>query len=418
MKRIILTLLLLNLLTIPSFAQREGALASLTRQRSLPLIGAGNIGAAKANNDPIGYYLNPAILGYTSQNNHTSLFFMPTKAEWGGNSEITFNTFGFNIGYNLTEYNIPISVGFGYMNDILNYDQYSTEGRDIFNSYDLFNNFSFGIGLDYYLLLNLGFSIKSYDSKPSLFSYRDQVNTKGTAFDYGAMIIVPISKLIFKDVTFDFGSSPIKPTMNFTIGYSLTNVGEEVVYFNKERTDPHSRTARLGYTFDFGFDTFIDENIVNFISYSFTAEAEDILINQKPCSEGVDYCYPREFDSYQLPLGDIDINKHLIILEEDEKVIVHIGHTIKIFETITFTFGSYRGGAYMNSWENIETSNKGFGISSEGVLKLWSASSNNSIINYIAKHFVLEYYYTSRFEGWWVKTDMHGISLHMNNIEL
>ena len=160
MKRFILALLLLNLLTIPSFAQGEGAMPVMTMQRSLPLIGAGSIGAAKANDDPIGYYLNPAILGYTSQNNHASLFIMPSKTKF---YNMTFNSFGFSLGYNFREFDIPISVGFGYMYDILDYGQHSTEGRDIFNSYDSFNNYSFGVGIDYYLLFNLGFSIKSYN---------------------------------------------------------------------------------------------------------------------------------------------------------------------------------------------------------------------------------------------------------------
>ncbi len=79
MKQLILTILLLNLFNVSNFAQGEGAMPVMTLQTSLPLLGAGWIGTAKPNNDPIGFYLNPAILGYSSQNNHASLFFMPTK---------------------------------------------------------------------------------------------------------------------------------------------------------------------------------------------------------------------------------------------------------------------------------------------------------------------------------------------------
>jgi hypothetical protein len=106
MKRLILALLLLNLLNVKSFAQGEGAMPVLTFQTSLPLIGAGVIGVAKPNNDPIGYYLNPAILGYTSQNNHASVFFMPTKIDWipAFGLDLTKETLGFNLGYNVVSY--------------------------------------------------------------------------------------------------------------------------------------------------------------------------------------------------------------------------------------------------------------------------------------------------------------------------
>ncbi len=398
MKRLFLALLLLNFMNVLNFAQGEGVLPSLTMQRSLPLIGAGNIGAAKANNDPIGYYLNPAILGYTSQNNHASLFFMPTEMKFRG---IPTSTFGFNVGYNLKDFSIPISVGFGYMNDIINYETYTA------SIYDSFKNFSFGVGIDYYVLLNFGVSIKSY--KSSLGPYGGRGQAKGTAFDYGAMIIAPISKLLFNDMKINISDiSTIKPTVNFTIGYSLTNVGDEVVYFDKVQSDPLSRTGRLGYTLDFGFDTFINENKVNLITYSFTAEVEDILIEKNE---------ENQFVGYQSFLGDINIGRNLIQLEEDEKVRVRIGNTINIFETITFTFGFFaKRGNIDEHYQSNKT--KGIGFSSEGILKLWSYSANNSTLSYIAKHFILEYFSVAKYTGSWAETDMSGFSLHMKNVEL
>ena len=96
MKQLILVAFLMSLLSLSTFAQGEGAMPIMTMQTSLPLIGAGEIGVAKPNSDPIGFYLNPAILGYTSQNNHASLFFMPSKADWfpSLNLDLTRNTYG------------------------------------------------------------------------------------------------------------------------------------------------------------------------------------------------------------------------------------------------------------------------------------------------------------------------------------
>lgn len=431
MKQLILVVALINLLNVLNFAQGGGALASLTMQRSLPLIGAGNIGAAKANNDPIGYYLNPAILGYTSQSNHASIFFMPSKTEWipDLSHDITLNTIGFNVGYNLENFNIPISVGFGYMHDKLSYEMpiYSSDTypdrsqiqTGVSESYDSFDNFSFGIGIDYYVLFNLGLSIKSFESTLSDGSVTESAN--GVALDYGAMLITPISKLFFNSVKFDLSNNTIiKPLVNFTVGYSLSNVGDDVVYIDEAQADPLSRTERLGYTFDFGFDTYINSNKINIITYSFTAEAEDLLLNEKVLKtenghNGYSYFYYT--DGYQSIMTDININKHLIQLEGDDNVIVRTGHTINIFETITITTGIFFGRGYQYSGvDGLDT--KGYGFSSEGLLKLWSYSSNNPTLDYIAKHFVVEYYDVTLFDGSDLETDMNGIALHMNNIEL
>ena len=414
MKRSILVLLLLNLLNGLNFAQGEGALSGHTMQRSLPLIGAGQIGVAKPNNDPIGYYLNPAILGYSSQNNHASIFFMPNKTEWikAFGLDLTRNTFGFNIGYNFKEYDLPISVGFGYMHDKFSYGTFSVTGPsgpeviDEYEAYDSFDNFSFGVGIDYGVLFSLGFSVKPFDSNmgDNITENETMPNkASGTAFDYGTMIIVPISKLLFNNVKCDLSNTTfIKPTTNFTLGYSLTNVGDEIVYGDNEQADPISRTARLGYTIDLGFDAYINKNKVNLISYSFTAEAEDILIKQNDS---------HEFDGYQSFLGDIDVGKHLVQLKADDKVIVHKGHTINLFETLTITTGSFTGRGY----PEVKNTN-GYGFSSEGLLKLFSYSANNTTLNYIAKHFVVEYYDVTIFADWQFETDMEGISLHMKNI--
>jgi len=121
MKKSILILVLLSLFNVTNFAQ--GFMPMMKQQVSLPLLGAGWIGTAKPNNDPIGFYLNPAILGYSSQNNHFSLFFMPNSANWipSWKLDITRNTYGFNFGYNFKEFGFPISVGFGYMHDKFDY---------------------------------------------------------------------------------------------------------------------------------------------------------------------------------------------------------------------------------------------------------------------------------------------------------
>ncbi len=405
------------------FAQGEGAIPVMTFQTSLSLIGAGEIGAAKANKDPIGYYLNPAILGYTSQNNHASLFFMPSKVDWFPKwniSDLTKNTYGFNIGYNLSEFDIPISIGFGYMHDMFNYGTFSrtsSDGPEVigqYESYDTFDAYSFGIGFDYYLQFNFGMSIKPFESNLSDSPTENEPSSgkaEGTAFDYGIMIITPISTLLFDDAKYEFCETAyLKPTVNFTLGYAITNIGDEVVYFDEAQSDPLSRTGRLGYTFDFGYDAHINDTEINLFTYSFTAEVEDILIKTVEPEPGV---FGGKFDGYQSLLGDIDVWDNLVLLNPSDKVVVHKGHTLNLFETLTLTSGGFVGRGYSTT-----AGTSGYGLSSEGLLKIISGTFDKPFLNYIAKHFVIEYYDVTMFDGYnGLDTEMNGIALHMNNIE-
>lgn len=246
MKRLIIVLVSLSLFNIYNFAQGEGELPVMTIQTSLPLIGAGEIGVAKPNNDPIGYYLNPAILGYTSQNNHASLFFMPNKVDWipSWNHDLTKSTYGFNLGYNFNEFGLPISVGFGYMHDRFDYGTLYSTGSGIpliiggqTDSHDSFDAYSFGVGIDYYFLFNIGMSIKPFDSRfndSPLENENTIMSAEGTAYDYGAMIITPISQLFFDNYKYEFcNNSYLIPSVNFTLGYAITNVGDEISYIDE-----------------------------------------------------------------------------------------------------------------------------------------------------------------------------------------
>ncbi len=417
MKRFILALSLLAIFNSFSFAQGEGAMPVMTMQTSLPLMGAGNIGTAKPNNDPIGFYLNPAILGYSSQNNHVSLFFMPNKADWLPlfRLDLTKNSYGFNLGYNFKEFGLPISLGFGYLHDKMDYGTfyrtgvYSPEIIGEFNPYDIYDVYSLGIGIDYYLLFNFGMSIKPFESNLSDQPTENEVGiggkVEGTAFDYGAMIIAPISTLFFDDVKYKFCETAyIKPFINFTLGYAISNIGDEVMYVDEAQKDPLSRTGRFGYNLDLGFDAYVNGTIINMLSYSFTAEAEDILIDQNDM---------HHFVGYQSFLGDIDVWDNLVLLSPSDKIVLHKGHTLTLFETLTLTSGSYIGRGYHTT---VGTS--GYGFSSEGISKIIGNSVENSFLKYLAKHFVIEYFNATILEDYnGFDTELSGISLHMKNIE-
>jgi len=393
--------LLLLFFIKPAYGQGEAAVPFLVLQQSPLLHGAGQIGTAIPMKDASGFYYNPAQLGYFSQENNLSLFFMPQKTKWLGNYflDLSFQSFGIAVGYNFKkdDNDLPLSIGVGYLHNKLDYGDYFGPKQ----SYDAFDCFSVGASYDYYLLFNLGMSIKSYTSILPESPTESEIgfpSASGTAFDFGAMITAPFSKLLLNDYKFNLDEkSVLKPKVDFTLGYSLTNVGKKIYYIDPAQADPIPRTARLGYSFNFALE--LSDNWVkklNVVDYSFTAEAEDILIKRDSLGN----------TEYQNFLGDINIGKHLIELKGDQSVVVHRGHILRLFETIVIISGRFNG----NGFDNRKTN--GIGLSSEGLFKLLNTSINNPVINYLTNHFVLEYYDTNIFVDSGFDTNLKGLVLN------
>ena len=400
--------LILSLICNLSFAQGEAAVPFLELQQSPLLQGAGQIGVSIPMSDPLGFYFNPAQLGYFSRENSFSVLALPQKVNWLENffPGLTFQTFGITAGYNFhnNKNNFPLSIGVGYIHNRVTYGEFAgTYGS--FESYDDFDCFSLGASYEYYLLFNLGFSVKPFSSHLALLEDGTTAQASGTAFDFGALILAPISKLFFDNIKYNLDpDSYVKPKFDFSLGYSVLNIGKKISYVDAAQADPIPRTARFGYTFNFGLDLFTNKNRLNTLDYSFTAEAEDILIKRS-----MDYNSYLYISEYQNIWGDINFGKNLIELKGDQNVTVHRGHIFRLFETVILTSGRFNGGGYDNRKTN------GFGISSEGIFKLLGASINNSTINFIADHLSLEYYDTNTFVDSDFETNFKGFALYFKN---
>lgn len=383
-------LILLNIFSSYIFAQEaisvhSYALPFLTLQQSPLLSGAGQIGTAIPMQDAIGFYYNPAQIGYFSRTNSLSGFFMPQKSQPVSLlPEVSFQNSSVTIGYHV---NSPLSIGFGYIHNKVSYGIFSTTNPNNPNStakyenYDSFDGYTIGFGYNYYMHFNFGFAIKSYRSVLNDFNQNNQSTFRkidGTAYDFGALIIAPVSQLLFRNAKFYItDDASLKPDIAFTLGYSLSNVGDKVSYIDPAQADPLPRTARLGYSFNFGLDLSLLGVRLNTVDYSFTAEAEDILLESNADTTGI---------NYQSMFGDISLKDNLIDLKGDGNVIVHRGHIFRLFETVILTSGRINGSSYRNIKSN------GFGVSTEGLFKLLSTMIDNSTINYIADHLVIEYY--------------------------
>ena len=411
MKSVILCALFFSVsfFRINLYAQGEAAVPFLLLQPSPSLSAMGQTGTALPTDDPFGFIWNPAQLGYTSQTNNLSFIFYPSKIDWLPTFNLGLEIKGsaFNTGYNFKDLiGIPISAGFGYSDltvefgKFFRYDEFgnlisASDARDNYRAY------SFGIGLDYYIRFTAGFSFKNVSS---LLSDRPtgpdsiRISADVNVIDFGFLLTVPVIKLIDKDLKFGIENRFLKPYFDFSLGYSKSNIGDDVTYSGLPFSDPLPRMDRIGYTISTGIDIISDELNLNTFNFALTVEADDILVG---------------WDStwfYQSTLSDLKPWKHLISIEGTDNIVSHIGLKFDFFETFSLYTGHFSGRGF------DERKTNGYEIKSSGLFKLWALWANNPITDFISNHFDVRYYNTNFFADHEFETKMTGLAFHLKNI--
>ena len=410
-------LLVALMFSINLSAQGEAAVPVLTLSQSPQLFGMGQVGVSVTFDDPLAFYHNPAILGFQSRDNNFSTSILTDKVNWMGRM-YDFNVFGFNFGYNLerTFPFIPISVGLGYSKAKMSYGTYwhfssNSELIGTASPYDEFSTISFGASLEYYSVLSFGISNKSVKSKigarvtsdPNSFK---EITVEKSLIDYGFLLEVPISQLILKNIKWNIDERNfLSPKTSFAIGYSLTNIGEDIYYTDPQQKDPLPRTARLGYNLNFGLDLTHNAKKINLLDYYFFAEADDILISNS--QSGFEY---------QKPLSDLSFSKNLIQLKADNNILVHKAHMIELLEIVKLTSGSYYGRGFNDGIQiNSYPKSSGFAVSSKGIFKILNILTTNKIISFVKEHIVIEYVQSSNFKGVPSETDFSAFNIYLKN---
>jgi len=155
------------------FAQGESAVPMLYLNPSPKLNGLGMVGTSLPNDDPAGFYYNPAQLGYISQTNNVSFQFYPSKLNWLGLNFTKYENTSFNIGYNFKNLlgGLNLSAGFGYIHSKMNFGNFIFSAPDSptplysADSFDQFDAYGFGVGIDYLVQFNLGITYKNIHSQ-------------------------------------------------------------------------------------------------------------------------------------------------------------------------------------------------------------------------------------------------------------
>ncbi|MEJ2104999.1 MAG: hypothetical protein P8X47_10540, partial [Ignavibacteriaceae bacterium] len=219
-----------NLFSFKTFAQGEAAVPFLLLQPSPSLSAMGQTGTALPTEDPFGFLWNPAQLGYTSQTNNFSFIFYPSKLEWlpGFNLDLELKAIALNAGYNFKELiGFPLSFGFGYANPEINFGEFiRTGGGDplpigTFEAKDYYNSYSFGLGIDYFVQLSVGYTIKSVTSilsdQPTGLE-QGSARAEATVNDFGILLNVPVLKLIDDKLMLHLDENLFaKPNFNFSL---------------------------------------------------------------------------------------------------------------------------------------------------------------------------------------------------------
>jgi hypothetical protein len=395
--------------------QGQSAIPFMMYQPSPEFQGSGSIGVAKPAENPMGFYTNPAQLGYYSTKNRMSVLTMPKTKDFMGLSGINLKSHLMSAGFDLERIfpGLPVSVGFGYMNSKMSFREvYVSNPADSeilgkFSPSDEIESYSAGMSFKYYAYFNLGVTFKRFNSQivsnpnspqPSLYE------TDGNAYDLGAMIILPVSELFLSNTKFmmDDGNF-VTPNIKLSTGYSITNIGDEIYYNDPAQSDPLSRVARLGYSLNFGFDFNIQDELIKLFDYSLTIENSDILVEDNPNLNDPEY---------QNFLGDISLAKNLIGAKSTSEVTVHKGHSFNLFETITVFMGTKEGRAFPRNHSG------GYALSTSGISKLIKTKTENKILTFIVNHLELNYYDIEYEFEYIDKTRLQSLSLSIKNIGL
>lgn len=390
MKKLILAIILLFWATVSNYAQGEAALPYLGLSQSMQSFGTGGSGVSFVTTEPSGYYFNPAILGSTSKESHIAFSFLPSKTKWieRADDHALTRTNALNLGYNLENYfGLPVSVGLGFINDEIDYKNISE-----MDQFDKFSSYSLGVNLDYLVSISLGLTYKSYES-----TLTKEYKADGSVLDFGLLMEISSKRLLSNYSFWKFGENNFRPKIDFAVGYSVSNIGDEVDFGFDNQKDPLPRTARLGYSLKAGLDYKFNDSPIELFSYTFIAEASDVLVKERSV-ENNDI-------KYQSISGGFRLVDNFIHLENDKNINIHMGNVFNFFETVSLTFGRTRGEAYSNVMSSA------IGVSTRGLFKLLSNTIDNENLKYLFDHFIIEYYTAKMNEQTFAETEMSSLNI-------
>ncbi|MCI0706535.1 MAG: hypothetical protein L0Y80_03500 [Ignavibacteriae bacterium] len=300
--------------------------------------------------DPIAMLSNPGQLGLQSFSRHAGYSTYIYKTQWlplFGIPDLTYDVRAGMVGINadhFLELPFKLSLGIGYSRVYLNLGQVliaSPDGPEVigtYHSYEVSNAYSAAFGVEYYVKLGLGVNIKKIHSHLSPFGGEQDPGAgeaKVTAYDIGFLLNVPLSCLVMDDPTESvFSLVPnTRSTLDISIAYARSNIGDQVVYGDPTEADPLPRYASVGFSAE--YSVYGNDNLagMKFFSLAFARQTEDLLVQYS--SPGV--------ATYQTGLGDINLFDGLILGKNNSTMEILTGWRMSVFELYSIRIGRFNG---------------------------------------------------------------------------
>jgi hypothetical protein len=391
------TLLVFCLLALHSsvLAQGEAAVPFLLLPVSARSNGMGGAGTALVLDEPLSIMGNPAQLGSFSLHGTVALAFTPSAGAGAGQyaqTNLKHTGYGFMAGYRLDSLvTLPfrMSAGIGYTHNLFDYGTFmrtSSEGPDVigtFEAWERANGLTLGIGLEYGVRLGIGGTLKWITSNLSPIGTEEEMGAataEVTAHDFGTLLEIPVADLVIPlVVSGDPETGSIKPVLDLSASYALSNVGDEVVYIDPDQADPLPRNVTTAVGLVAGVEGTIHAIPWNFGTIRWTRQGEDLLVTRH--GDGT-------FE-YRSGLGDMKFADDVLLGKENPKIAQKTGWEVELFEFVAFRGGNYRS-AY-----GTERETSGFGIRLAGIVKavhlIAEPEEAESWLMFLVDHVILQW---------------------------
>jgi len=385
-------LIILILIFLPSSLLAQGGVAvPFVRINPSPQLNAmaGAFSGLPTSN-PFGMFFNPAQLGQFARTYNFSTSFYIRKADWLPHFDFSdryFKSKAMNFGYSTNKLipNLPLHIGIGFIDSKVGLGKniWTDEtGKElgVFESWEKYQQFGLGIGIDWKVKFNFGFAFKNITSNLAPVSVgfeKRPGESKATVYDYGFLMTVPLPDFFTPpQIKQLFVFEDLQTSVDLSAGFALQNVGDSIRYIDSRKQSPFPRLATLGYGLSANITGHIHGVKLQLLKADWSSQAQDILVAHHPDGS---------WDYEGFP-GRINLFDHLISGKFNDDVVIFQGYRIKVFESFEYSYGYFRG----QGWDPyIKTS--GFMISSQGLGKALQNTIQNDLLKEIVSKIIIQY---------------------------
>ncbi len=409
-----IVLLLVVLLALAAAIPLQAQQAGFPDQSSLgtvtsPIDASGMAGCAVAlpSLEPASTLSNPGQLGFFSLGHSFGISTSRNYAGWG--ADIPFNsnrTTALNLGVNLDSLMslpFPVSLGIGYSQTALDFLQTQ--------------NFSVGLGIDYYVRLGVGLTFRRYTSG-ELVLFEDRYNgpvsrglevIDGSGTDAGLLLAVPVTTILRSLTGCKLEPLPgLRPALDISAGYAETFSGfpDPGLGFPKRAAAALAAEASL-MTVSAGSDW-------KFLSIRFSQQAEE------PTARG----FASKISLFNHVVSGLDSREDLLV--------VRTGWEVGIGEIFTLRGGIIRDPTAEHAipaqtlrdpfgvimLRGMRGTASGYTIALGGLYKLlaWASPDVASDLTaaFLGNHFDILYHHSAYDKDqWWSLSKMHADALEL-----